>query len=113
MRLRRTSGDLRRSSDPPPTVLGVVQMAEADVVGCPVEGRVYPVGRVLAVLFSEEVTAASVQDKLGPEAITAFSPEGNRVMGVALQPGGRIAFVALREPMGPLVPRTTDGAGRR
>ena len=86
-------------------MFGVVQMAEADVVGCPVEGRVYPVGRVLAVLFSEEVTAASVQDKLGPEAITAFSPEGNRVMGVALQPGGRIAYIALREPMGPLVPR--------
>ncbi len=91
--------------DPPPSVLGAFQVANADVAGCMLDERSYPVGRVVAVLFSEEVTPESVQDKLA-DGITAFEAAGNRVLSVALQPGGRIAFVALREPIGPFVPRT-------
>ncbi|MEQ1728941.1 MAG: Ig-like domain-containing protein, partial [Vicinamibacterales bacterium] len=102
-------------SDPPPTVLGAFQVAGADVAGCAIDGRVYPVGRVVAVLFSEEVTPQSVQDQLPESNITAFSSLGNRVVSVALQPGGRIAYIALREPIGPFVPRTitVDGVQDR
>ena len=32
--------------------------------------------------------------------------DGNKVVGVALQPDRRIAFLALRDPVGPFVPRT-------
>ena len=100
-------------NDPLPTVLGVVQMAAADVVGCSEEelNRVYSVGRVVAVLFSEEVTPESVQDKLPAGDIVTFRPEDNRAISVALQPGRRIAFVALRKPVGPLVPRTMTVEG--
>ena len=47
----------------------------------------------------------------GRGRITAFAPEANRAVGVALQPGRRIAFVALREPFGPYVPRTMTVTG--
>ncbi|MGE3957098.1 MAG: Ig-like domain-containing protein [Vicinamibacterales bacterium] len=93
-------------NDPAPAVLGAFQIGEADVAGCPLDGRVYPIGRVVAVLFSEEVTAESVQDRLPEADITSFTAPDNRVVSVALQPGGRIAYLALREPVGPFVPRT-------
>ncbi len=101
-------------NDPAPTVLGAVQIGEADIVGCPQEdlsNRRHAAGRVVAVLFSEEITRESVQDKVRPEEITAFRIDGNRVVSVALQPGRRIAYVALREPFGPFVARaiTVDG----
>ena len=101
-------------TNPPPTVLGAVQMAEADVVGCSaigLENRRMHAGRVVAVLFSEEVTAESVQDVVTDGAITAFKIDGNRVVDVALQPGNRIAYVALREPIGRFVSRTLTVEG--
>ncbi len=98
-------------ADAPPSVLGAFQIGDADQVGCPLDDRLYPVGRIVAVLFSEEVSAASVQDKLAATEITNIRAEGNRVVGVALQPGGRIAYVALREPVGPFVPRTITVSG--
>ncbi|MGC4081207.1 MAG: carboxypeptidase-like regulatory domain-containing protein [Vicinamibacterales bacterium] len=91
--------------DPAPTVLSVVQLSWADVLRCDPEDPGTPVGRVVAVLFSEEVTPASVQDRLDSSAITNFSVEANKVVGVALQPGRRIAFVALRDPYGPFFAR--------
>ena len=57
------------------------------------------------MLFSEEVTAASVQDRLIASKITNYAADANRIVGVALQPGRRIAFLALRDPIGPFVPR--------
>ncbi|HPW20488.1 MAG TPA: Ig-like domain-containing protein [Vicinamibacterales bacterium] len=101
-------------TDPPPSVLGAVQMAEADVVGCSavgLENRRVRAGRVIAVLFSEEVTPESVQDAVTDQGITAFAVEGNRVLDVALQPGNRIAYVALREPVGRFVDRTITVTG--
>ena len=61
---------------------------------------------IIAVLFSEEVTPESVQDKVRLEAITNYAIPGNAVVGVALQPGRRIAFMALRDPYGPHVERS-------
>ncbi len=96
--------------DPAPTVLAVVQMADADRVGC-TDLVTYQAGRVVAVLFSEEVTPESVQDRLAAEEIAAFSMEGNRAVGVALQPGRRVAYVAMRDPIGPFVPVALTVAG--
>ena len=61
-------------TDPPPTVLGARQVASADVAGCPLDPqRIHQVGRVIAVLFSEEVTPESAQDKFdGPASITNY-----------------------------------------
>ena len=90
--------------DPPPTILGAVQQVDADQVRCDPDSAPIPIGRVIAVLFSEEVTAESVQDRLKPEDLTHYAIDGNQVVGVALQPGRRIAFLALRDPYGPFVP---------
>ncbi len=102
--------------DPAPTVLGVVQLGKTDAVTfCAGEPPVYP-GRILGVLFSEEVSPEAVQDKALAADITRFAVNGVRVVGVALQPGRRIAFVALAEGVGPFVPRTltiTDVTDRR
>lgn len=91
--------------DPPPSVVSVIQQRDADQIGCDPGVSGYPAGRVVAVLFSEEVTPASVHDRVKAEDIAGFDPEVNRVVGVALQPGRRIAFVALRDPIGPFIPR--------
>jgi hypothetical protein len=99
------AGSVSLIPDGPPQVISVVQQAQADVVSCD-SVKQYPLGRIVAVLFSEEVTAGSVQDRLAAGAITAFSPEANQAAGVALQPGRRIAFVAMRRPFGPYVART-------
>src|SRR5206468_1849508 len=80
-------------ADPPPSILGVIQQADADIA-CPpahLQG-----GRIIAVLFSKEVTPESVQDRFKTENITNYDVEANHVVSVALQPGGRIVFLALR-----------------
>ncbi len=103
-------------TDPAPTVLGAVQQPEADKVST--ECGTWRFGRVAAVLFSEEVTPESVQDKVDRARITNFSAEENQVVGVSLQPGRRIAFLAFRDPIGPFVTRSlaisgaADGRGQ-
>ena len=91
-------------SDPPPSVISTVQMADADVLTCET-GAVLRIGRVAAALFSEEVTPESVQDQYERIDISNYAPENNEVVGVALQPGARIAYLALRDPVGPFVER--------
>lgn len=91
--------------DLPPAIEGVVQQADADEVSCSDgSGGIYP-GRVVAVLFSKEVTPDSAQDGARPQSITNYTIDGNAVVGVALQPGRRVAFLALRDPVGPFVPK--------
>ena len=96
-------------ADPSPTVISVVQQADADRVhcckaeACSMAG--VQVGRVLAILFSEEVTAESVQDQFNRIDITNYEPEENQVVAVAFQPGGRIVYLALRDSVGPFVQR--------
>ena len=95
-------------ADPPPSILGAVQLAQADQV-CIDPGKtlgLWAPGRVMAILFSEEVSAQSVQDKFSPDKITNYVADGNQVVGVALQPDRRTVFLGLRDPVGPYVPRT-------
>lgn len=92
-------------TDPPPSVISVVQMADADVLTCKKTGGTIRIGRVAAALFSEAVTPESVQDQYERINISNYTPENNKVVGVALQPGGRIVYLALRDPMGPFIER--------
>ena len=93
-------------ADAAPTVISVIQQRDADQLSCTPEAPAFRAGRIVAVLFSEEVTLQSAQDRFAAHAITNYLPDGNRVVGVALQPGRRIAFIALRDPIGPFVART-------
>ena len=99
-------------TDPAPSVVSVVQMKDYDILSCNGLPPGLQIGRIVAVLFSERVTAASVQDRLAADLITSFEAAGNRVVSVALQPGGRIALLGLRDSIGPYVPRqlTVSGA---
>ena len=98
-------------TDPAPSVLSVVQMKDYDILSCSGLPPGLQIGRVVAVLFSERVTAASVQDRLAADLITSFEATGNRVVSVALQPGGRIALLGLRDSVGPYVPRQLTVSG--
>ena len=69
-----------------PSIIGVVQQASADQLKCDVqEVNGIQAGRVVAVLFSEEITLESAQDRVRAEEITNYLPQANRVVGVALQ----------------------------
>jgi hypothetical protein len=90
-------------------VISVVQQAEADKISS--DCGTWRFGRVVAVLFSEEVTADSVQDRVRRELLTHYQAEENEVVGVSLQPDRRIAFLALRDPLGPFIPRQITMTG--
>ncbi|HIJ94565.1 MAG TPA: hypothetical protein HPP94_02280 [Desulfuromonadales bacterium] len=100
----QTATITRAIPDIAPSIISVVQQPDADVFKN--DCGIWRFGRVVAALFSEEVTAASVQDKLARTLISNYTLDGNQVVGVALQPGNRIAFLALRDPVGPFVPRS-------
>ena len=113
---RRACRRRRRTSpvaDPPPTVIGVdpaargrsaaLRAGEARVPGRPHRRRA----------LQRRSDAAERAGPLLSHDITNYLPAGNRVVGVALQPGRRIAFLALRDPIGPFVPRTIDDLQRR
>ncbi|MDJ0848600.1 MAG: Ig-like domain-containing protein [Myxococcota bacterium] len=87
-------------ADEPPTVVGVHQWAKGarpDVAPSFEFGD--PIGRMIGVLFSEEVSAESV------ESLDAYLVAGNEVNAVALQPDRRLAFLVLERPIGPFVER--------
>ncbi len=63
-------------------------------------------GVVMAVLFSEEVDINSVQHNLESNQITKYAVGDNQVLGVYLQPRGRVATLSLRDGIGPFVPRS-------
>ncbi len=97
--------------DPPPAVISAVQQAEADRLCCGGGCGGPQAGRIVAVLFSEEVTPQSAQDQFDRIDITHYAPEENEVAAVARQPGGRIAFLALRDSLGPFVDREITISG--
>ena len=98
--------------DGPPQILGIVQDADKDVD---------EFGRVVGVLFDEEVDRASAQDPASYQVSDATIPmipppelvDTNSVSRGAVQFGGRIVLVGLRDPVGPFVKRRLDVTGVR
>ncbi len=78
-----------------PDVISAVQVANRDGFG-----------RLLAVLFDEEISAAASQQGKTPEEIVNFGVDENQVLGTVLQPSNRVAFIRLRDGIGPFIPRT-------
>ena len=68
-------------------------------------------GQVIALVFSEEINRASAQDGLSGAQLTNYQVEGNEVLGAAVQPGGRVVLLSLRDGIGPLVPRHVTVSG--
>jgi hypothetical protein len=97
-------------SDGPPEVLGVMQNADRDVD---------PFGRVVAVLFDEDVEQVSAEATssylVNPVAIPMIPPpellDGNDLRAAKAQFGNRVVYLLLRDPIGPFVPRTLDISG--
>ncbi|MGB2715170.1 MAG: Ig-like domain-containing protein [Vicinamibacterales bacterium] len=73
------------------------------------DGSAY--GQVVALVFSEEVSRASAQDGLSGAQLTNYHVEGNDVVGAAVQPGGRVVLLSLRDGLGPLVARHVTVTG--
>jgi hypothetical protein len=64
-------------------------------------------GQVMGVLFDEEISLESSQDlRLNLPEITNYSVDGNAVQGAALQPGGRVVLLGLRDGIGPFIDRS-------
>lgn len=68
-------------------------------------------GQIVALLFSEEISRPSSQDGLVPERLTNYAVDANQVLGAALQPGGRVVLLSLRDGIGPFVERTATVQG--
>ncbi len=99
--------------DGPPRVLGVLQWGKGQ------RGRLSPtfefgdpIGRMVGVLFDEEVTPGTA------ELASSYTVEENAVERGALQPDRRLVFLVLERPIGPFVQRALqlegieDAAGR-
>ncbi|HRJ40425.1 MAG TPA: carboxypeptidase regulatory-like domain-containing protein, partial [Caldilineaceae bacterium] len=78
-----------------PDVISAVQVASRDRFG-----------RLVAVLFDEEISAAASQQESGSEEIVNFAVDENQVLATSLQPSSRVAFVRLRDGVGPFIPRS-------
>jgi hypothetical protein len=91
-------------TDTGPALLAAVQV----VTGKDDQSRF---GQLVGLVFSEEISAASSQSGLEPVAITNYAVEGNQVLGVALQPGGRVVLLALLDGLGPFVTRHATVSG--
>ena len=97
----------------PPQVVDIVQLESSSYgkAGDPRDPATY--GLLVGVLFDKPVTEASAET-VGNYAIEG----GNSVIGVQLQPSGRLAYLYLEKPIGGLAPRAltvsgvADGAGR-
>jgi len=87
-------------ADAPPALIAVQQWAKGalpDATASFDNGD--PLGRLVGVLFSEEVTKESA------EAVANYAVPANQVLSVALQPDRRLAFFVLSRPVGPFVAR--------
>ena len=97
-------------ADGPPEVLGVVQDDDWEIE---------TFGQVVAVLYSEDVDGESAREANAYAVSRASIPmippppleDGNEVVGAAVQFGGRIVLIGLRDPVGPFVPRDLSVAG--
>ncbi|MCC6619868.1 MAG: Ig-like domain-containing protein [Deltaproteobacteria bacterium] len=94
----------------PPTIIKIRQdlsvVAGRPYWSCYMDPPYINYGTVLGVLFSKPMTPAGVER---PAGYTLDS--GVRATSVRLQPGGRVALVNLRDPVGTFVPHTMTIAG--
>jgi hypothetical protein len=90
--------------DTGPTLAGAVQV---------VTGRadLSRFGQMIGLLFSEEISSASSQAGLDPALLSHYQLADNQVLGASLQPGGRVVLLALRDGVGPFVPRSITVTG--
>ncbi|MCC6642423.1 MAG: hypothetical protein IT386_14780, partial [Deltaproteobacteria bacterium] len=93
-------------TDAPPTLLGVEQWAKgARPTTTPSFEMGDPIGRMVGVLFSEEV------DRESAERLAAYAAPDNAPVSAALQPDRRLAFVVFEKPFGPFVSRALAAEG--
>ncbi len=90
--------------DTGPTLVGAVQV----VTG---QADLSRFGQMIGVLFSEEISQSSSQSGLEPALLTHYQIPDNQVLGASLQPGGRVVLLALRDGIGPFVPRSITVTG--
>src|SRR5690606_21191983 len=87
-------------ADTPPSLIGVHQWAKGALPDVdPSFEKGDPIGRMVGVLFDEEVTPATAQQA------AFYRVPDNRVLAVSLQPDRRLAFLMLAAPVGPFVER--------
>ena len=90
-------------------MIGVVQQkaGATSSAATPEAAGLRRAGRVVAVLFSEEVTRAERAGRAQGREHHELPLGRQRVVGVGVATGRRIAFLALRDPIGPFVPRSS------
>jgi hypothetical protein len=99
-------GSIESVVDRAPVMLKVSQWAKGDRPSAlPSLESGDPLGRMVGILFDEEVTRASA------ELAAAYAVPDNGVDQLALQPDRRLAFAFLERPVGPFVPRTLTASG--
>ncbi len=92
--------------DRSPRVLGVHQWGKgARPATSPDFASGDPIGRMIGVLFDEEV------DPVAAERLASYAVAGNETTAVSLQPDRRLAFVILERPVGPFVARSLEVQG--
>lgn len=91
--------------DLPPRVVGVQQWAKGTQPSiAPSFEYGDPLGRMVGVFFSEEVSTESAREAAN------YGVAANKVLQVALQPDQRLAFLILDKPVGPFVERALEVA---
>jgi hypothetical protein len=68
-------------------------------------------GKLVGILFDEEIDPASSQASEETTAITHYAIENNQVADVVLQPRNRIVYLALGQGVGPYVERSATVSG--
>ncbi|MFZ1756163.1 MAG: carboxypeptidase regulatory-like domain-containing protein, partial [Caldilineaceae bacterium] len=82
-----------------PDIISAVQVASRDRFG-----------RLVAVLFDEEISPSAAQQGKQAGEITNFSVDENQILATSLQPSSRVAFLRLRDGIGPFIPRSVTVA---
>lgn len=93
--------DVRVVPDAPPEIIGALQWAKGNRPTTDMDlGAGDPLGRMVGVLFSEEVTRDSA------EAPSHYRVPDHDAAQVVLQPDRRMVFMMLGQPVGPFVERS-------
>ncbi|OGC00091.1 hypothetical protein A2V82_13030 [candidate division KSB1 bacterium RBG_16_48_16] len=86
--------------DTPPLISAVHQWAKGDNATARITlATGDPLGRMVGVLFNEEVGKIAAQD------VSRYTVPAHRIVDAKLQPDRRLVFLMLREPVGPFVSR--------